>query len=610
MSALWTIQTTSASAAAPVTTAYRAIGPTRLADTRPASHSGFVRLNDTTIRVPVDANADAAVLTITAVNTTDAGFVTVFPAGQPRPEASNVNIGRSGEVRANTVAVRLGADGAVDVFSDHKVDLIVDVVGLFEASSHATAGRYMPLPPGRLLDTRQPAFGASPVRAGQTRTIALPDGVPTDAQALAINLTFTDSAAAGFFTAWPAGAPRPQASTGNADAAKQARAIFTVVPVTAAGFSIYTESGAHLIVDVVGYFTGASAPDESEGLFVPHDPTRLLDTRTDAAGVVWPDGTMEMPGLDLAGHEAAWLNYTSIDAFVPGFVTAWPARTTKPNSSTLNATGPSTALANAAITNLSTAGIALWSSGGEHLLADLAGYFTGDAAPTTTVPAANAPPATFTFGRSAGGRPLVAHHRVGSAAADRTVLVIGSMHGEEPAGGRVVNALATATLAADLDLWTIDTLNPDGLAIGNRHNDHGIDLNRNWPGQLYPWAATTGYFASGSYPLSEPETQAMLHLVQNVDHLRPIDWAVSYHQPLDTVDCDTNRGATLMTACAKFATRVGTPSRPFIRVAGSMTDTMMAKGFGWWFTVEFGLSQPVGAEVALHVAAINLVGRD
>jgi hypothetical protein len=101
-----------------------------------------------------------------------------------------------------------------------------------------------------------------------------------------------------------------------------------------------------------------------------------------------------------------------------------------------------------------------------------------------------------------------------------------------------------------------------------------------------------------------------LRLVQNVHHLKPIDWAISYHQPLDTIDCDAKRGATLMAACATFAKRVATPERPFIRVAGSMTDTMMAKGFGWWFTVEFGLAQPNGAEVARHVAAINLVGRD
>jgi hypothetical protein len=558
--------------------------------------------------VTVDGTAQAAALTVTVVNTTAAGFVTVWPSGTPRPSVSNINIGGAAESRANSVVVRLGTDGAVDVYVDAKADIIVDQVGVFRATSRATAGRYIALPASRIFDTRQAAFGASAARANQTRPVLLPAGVPPDATAMAVNLTFADTAAAGFFTAWPAGSPRPQASTGNADGPRQTRAIFAIVPVSATGFQIYTQSGAHIIVDAVGYFTGTSAPDSEDGLFVPQDPQRLLDTRTNAPGLVWPGGSIEVPGLD-ADHAAVWMNYTTIDAFAPGYLTAYPARTSLPAVSTVNTPGPKATVANAAITNLSSAGVALTSFAGEHALADLAGYFTGApvAAPAPLAP--NEAPATFTFGRSADGRPLIAHHRKASPTAGRTVLVVGSMHGEEPAGGRVVDALGKATLPTDLDLWTIDTVNPDGIAGGSRQNGHGVDLNRNWPGALYPYEATRGYFSSGPYPMSEPENQATIELVQAINATGTLDWAVSYHQPLDTVDCDPQR-PTLTATCASFAKTTGITQRPFIRVPGSMTDTMMAKGFGRWFTVEFGTAQPAAADVARHVAAISVLGRD
>jgi hypothetical protein len=109
--------------------------------------------------------------------------------------------------------------------------------------------------------------------------------------------------------------------------------------------------------------------------------------------------------------------------------------------------------------------------------------------------------------------------------------------------------------------------------------------------------------------LSEPENQATLELVQAINATGTLDWAVSYHQPLDTVDCDPQR-PTLTTTCASFAKATGITQRPFIRVPGSMTDTMMAKGLGHWFTVEFGTGQPSATDVARHVAAVSVVGRD
>jgi hypothetical protein len=111
----------SADAPAIETTAYHSVAPRRLADTRPTSPSGFQRVDTTTVRVTVDPTAQAAAFTVTAVNTTAAGFVTVWPTGTPRPSVSNINIGGPAETRANSVVVRLGTAGAVDVYVDAKV---------------------------------------------------------------------------------------------------------------------------------------------------------------------------------------------------------------------------------------------------------------------------------------------------------------------------------------------------------------------------------------------------------------------------------------------------------------------------------------------------------
>jgi Zinc carboxypeptidase len=591
--------------AAVTSAAYRAVGPRRLADTRPTSSTGFSRIDAHTIRVVVDAEAVAATLTVAAVDASGAGFVTLWPTGAPRPEASNLNITRAGEIRANTVTVRLGTAGSVDLYVQTPTQLIVDLVGLFNQASEATAGRYLPSGAGRVLDTREPTFGATPLKPGRQRDVLLPPDVPRDAIAVAANLTFTGTVGAGFFTAWPAGTPLPQASTGNADGAGQTRAIFTVVPVSASGFSIYTQGGAHVVVDIVGYFTGPSAALSNVGLFTPQDPTRLLDTRAGAPGFVWPGGTIELP-VAADGHAAAWLNYTTTDAFAAGFMTAWPARTARPTTSSLNAPAAGVAIANAAITNLSTAGIALSSNAGENLIADLAGYFTGEPDAATTPAMPNRPPAAFTFGSSADGRALLANHRQGSDSPSRNVLVIGSMHGEEPAGTRVVDALAVAALPSDLELWTLRTMNPDGLATGTRRNGNDVDLNRNWPGSLYPTVATP---VSGPYPMSEPENQGMQRLVNAIESRQRLDWAVSYHQPLSTIDCDPARGQRLLSACAAFSKTTGTPMQTFLRIPGTMTDTMNGLGKGQWFTVEFGTAQPAETEVSRHVTAISLIGR-
>ncbi len=76
--------------------------------------------------VPMDA--DAVVLNVTVTGPARAGFITVFPCGADRPNASNLNF-TAGATVANNVVARVGTDGQVCVFTLAPTHLVVDVTG-------------------------------------------------------------------------------------------------------------------------------------------------------------------------------------------------------------------------------------------------------------------------------------------------------------------------------------------------------------------------------------------------------------------------------------------------------------------------------------------------
>ena len=109
----------------------------------------------------VPANAAAAVLNVTVTNPAGAGFVTVYPCGQPRPNASNLNY-VAGQNVPNLVIAKLGTGGKVCIYTFAPTDLIADVAGYFPAGAD-----YAPIPnPTRILDTRNGTGSASAAVGG------------------------------------------------------------------------------------------------------------------------------------------------------------------------------------------------------------------------------------------------------------------------------------------------------------------------------------------------------------------------------------------------------------------------------------------------------------
>ncbi len=115
-----------------------AVRPKRLLDVRTGlgSRRGSVQARDEIVLSVagvggVPKNAKTAILNVTATGADHNTFVTVYPDGTQRPEASSVNVA-AGHTAANLVVAKLGDGGRVRLYNHAgSIDLIADVTGYF-----------------------------------------------------------------------------------------------------------------------------------------------------------------------------------------------------------------------------------------------------------------------------------------------------------------------------------------------------------------------------------------------------------------------------------------------------------------------------------------------
>jgi len=367
---------THVSAAAAPTTSYVPVGPERLVDTR--VNQGFQRVNGLTLKVPtagvgsVPAAAQAVSLTVTATNPVGGGFLTIWPAGEAMPLVATVNFDQ-GQTVSNGAIVKLGAGGALQIYSSVPSDVVVDVSGAFVAATAAAAGRFVAVDPVRLADTR----GGAPQAGGSTMRVSLPSSIPADAIGAAITLSTADSNVPGFMTAFSGKGPVPWAASLTVDSTNVLRSATVIVPVTAGGLAIYLSAGGHVIVDFLGYFTGASAASSSDGLFVPMVPQRVLDTR--GGGPLAPGDALPV----IVNGSIVTGNLAMTETFGAGYALAYAAGTKRPPVASVTSTRAGQTVSNMLITRSSSAGMALYAQNGAQFVFDQTGYFTGAQVPVT-----------------------------------------------------------------------------------------------------------------------------------------------------------------------------------------------------------------------------------
>ena len=169
--------------------------------------------------------------------------------------------------------------------------------------------------------------------------------------------------------------------------------------------------------------------------------------------------------------------------------------------------------------------------------------------------------ALLLFGHSADHQPLRAE-RVGEGPVK--VLVVGSIHGNETAGRAVISRLRRATPPAGVELWLVDTVNPDGVLRGTRQNARGVDLNRNFGRRWAGGGRAFDTYFPGRSAFSEPESRAVRRLVRLL-HPAVTVW---YHQHMRLVNLSDGVDRRVV---RDYARRVGLPARQLPRYRGTAT---------------------------------------
>ena len=257
-----------------------------------------------------------------------------------------------------------------------------------------TGSAYSSISPMRVADSRDGLGISSKLENQDTRTlkvvtpaVATAAGVnASNVSAVAVQVTATQTAAAGYFTVFPADKQRPLASSLNWMSADHTITNLVSVPVSSSGeIKIFASASTHVVVDVQGLFT--SVDQSRSGRLVLFDsPYRHLDTRESTRLASMSTTVIDLSGRVPRSASAAVVNLTSVDNLEAGFLTAFPYGSDLPMASNLNTPDPAlrTAAGSQGYVALNDGKFNVYAHGDTHLVVDVAGYFTGSSAASSS----------------------------------------------------------------------------------------------------------------------------------------------------------------------------------------------------------------------------------
>jgi hypothetical protein len=373
---------------------FHALSPSRILDTRDGTGGRAAPLGpgdafDLVVTgaggVP-STGVSGVVVNVTATAPSEASWITVWPSGETKPNASNLNV-VAGQTVANLVSTKVGAGGAVRFANANgTTELIADVVGWFDDGPAESGAEFVPVTPARLLDTRNGQGGrATPLGAGESFGLSVlgVGGVPSSGvTAVVLNITATQPTATSYLTAWPAGQDQPTASNLNVTPGDTVANLATVKVGGAGKVRIANSAGStHVIADVVGWYGSAGA---AHSRFHPLTPARVLDTRSGPSGrstPVGPGKTLELTvagagGVPSAGATGVVVNITAVQPNAGGWLTAWPTGQVMPNASNLNFV-PGAVVPNLAVLKVGAGGkVSIYNSAGSTaVIVDVVGWY-------------------------------------------------------------------------------------------------------------------------------------------------------------------------------------------------------------------------------------------
>ncbi|MEP4594295.1 MAG: hypothetical protein ABJ381_21120, partial [Ilumatobacter sp.] len=239
------------------------IEPQRAYDSRVAPTSG-VKLPAEAVQavevggVVVPDDAVSVTVTLAAVAPETNGFLVVYPCGQPRPLASNLNF-LAGERRAVSAIVELGsidaaADGKVCVSGNATTHFLLDVTGYNAPSAFTSPDVTIePVADTRIVDTREPNVPGVRFGARTTQRFDLSDVIerPDDAVAVVLNAVAVRASSASFLSITPCVAGTPTTSSINYDLNQTANLVVTAL-TDDTEFCVYTDTAVDVVIDLVG----------------------------------------------------------------------------------------------------------------------------------------------------------------------------------------------------------------------------------------------------------------------------------------------------------------------------------------------------------------------
>ncbi|MFW5469527.1 GmrSD restriction endonuclease domain-containing protein [Knoellia sp. CPCC 206435] len=272
--------------------------------------------------VPV-TGASAVVLNVTVTQATRAGWMQVYPTGQSAVgSSSNLNVEYTGQSIANMVTVPVGDNGTVTLYSSGGGHLLADAFGYYTPASSVASGRFEALTPVRVLDTRE-GLGNHPMS---------PD----------------DSMNCGDFTSW-----------------------------TAANdwFWYY-----HLYFGDIAQLDGDNDGIPCESLAGAPSTMQIPPRPKAASGSTTYFEVAGKGGVPQVGASAVVLNVTATQASGAGWVQVMPFTYSAAAGaySNINLTRVGQTAAGLVTVPLSETGtVKIYTSTATHLIADIAGYYTG-----------------------------------------------------------------------------------------------------------------------------------------------------------------------------------------------------------------------------------------
>ena len=337
-----------------------------------------------------------------------------------------------------------------------------------------TPSCYVPLNPGRVLDTRTGEGGNISALAGGALTevnVTNVRGVPaTGATAVVLNVTVADPLTSGFITAWPSGEAQPTVSNLNYVAGQTVPNLVTVKVGANGRVNMFNSQGfTQVLADVVGYYTAASS--NCAGRFTAVTPGRVLDTRdgTGTGGSTSPvgpgqsinvqaTGVMGVPGIGVSGVA---LNVTVTGPTQEGYLTVWPTGEAQAGASSHNFV-PGLTVANLVLAKVGSGGqVSIFNSAGyTHIVADVVGYFSTVGGTFVPVSPQRIVDSRYGIGTAAG--PLGP-----GTSADVNVAGVGPVPGNATAA--VVNVTSTdASSVSFITVWPTNTAMPRASTLNPR----------------------------------------------------------------------------------------------------------------------------------------------